>query len=500
MKHINRWMILVLMAIAGLQLSACTRNPPTPNASEPAEVEHIEGTGLSRVTLTARAAERLNIQTTPVREEQVIRTRRVVGEVVGKASVDTSSGLFVRAPLTESDLNKVDRGQPALVFPLTGDDEATGVVAQAVEASACDAVYYLVDSAEHGLAPGQRVLVELSLLGSGTQQKVVPYASVIYDLHGETWVYKTGEPLTFVRHPITVDYIDGDMAVLSEGPPVGTEIVTVGVIELWGAETGVGGHTSVSPDLAASSSQEVSASQTPDDQAAGSEEAYTVDIYPPDFVAVIDNAYFPLIPGAKYVYEAEKIGEGLERVELEILSEKREVVGIQATIMRSTTYLDGQLMEDNNLLFVQDKDGNVWYFGEIVKAYENGQLVKNAGGWEAGVDGALPGIIMYADPAAHIGETYRLEYYPCWAEDMAELVSVTESITIPNGSFENVVQTLNSTPLEPYALEHKFYAEGVGMIKGVDLNTGDEVFLVEFTDPYGQPVSFSVEEHPPVSD
>ena len=500
MKHINRWLILVLMIIAGLQLSACTRNPPTPNGSEPAKVEHIQGTDLSRVTLTARAAERLDIQTTPVREEQVIRTRLVVGEVLAKASVDTTPGLFVRAPLIESDLNKVDRGQPALVLPLAGDGEATGVIAQAVEATACDALYYRVEGAEHGLTPGLRVLVELSLLGSGTRQKVVPYMSVIYDLHGETWVYKTNEPLTFVRHPITVDYIDDDRVILVDGPPVGTEVVTVGVAELWGTETGIGGHTVVSPDLAASSSQELLTSQTPDEQTAGIEEAYTVDINPADFVGVINNAYFPLIPGAKYVYEADKLREGLERVELEILSEKREVMGIQATIVRSTTYLDGQLVEDNDVLFAQDKDGNVWHYGEIVKAYENGRLVSKAGSWEAGADGALPGIVMYADPAVHIGENYRLQYYPCFAEDMAELVSVTESITIPYGSFANVVQTLDSTSLEPYALEHKFYAEGVGMIKGVDLNTGDEVFLVEFTDPFGRPFRFSFEELPPVSE
>jgi len=493
-------MILVLMIIAGLQLSACTRNPPTPNASEPAEVERILGTDLSRVTLTARAAERLDIQTTPVRVEAVIRTRLVVGEVVAKASVDTTPGLFVRAPLNETELNKVDRGQPALVLPLAGDEEATGVIAQAVEATACDALYYRVNGTEHGLTPGLGVLVELSLLGSGTQQKVVPYESVIYDLNGETWVYKTGEPLTFVRHPITIDYIEDDRVVLVDGPPVGTEVVTVGVAELWGTETGIGGRTAVSPDLAASSSQEVSTSHNLDDQTAGIEGAYTVDINPADFVGVINNAYFPLIPGAKYVYEEEKLREGLERVELEILSEKREVMGIQTTIVHSTVYLDGQLVEDNNVLFAQDKDGNVWNYGEIVKAYENGRLVSKAGSWEAGADGALPGIVMFADPAVHIGETYRQEYYPCWAENMSELVSVTESITIPYGSFDNVVQTLDSTPLEPYAFAYKFYAEGVGMIMGVDLNTGDEVFLVEFTDPFGRPVKFSFEELPPVSE
>ena len=74
---------------------------------------------------------------------------------------------------------------------------------------------------------------------NGTKQVVVPYAAVIYDLHGETWLYTNPEPLTFVRESIVIDAIDGDMVILSEGPSVGTEVVTVGVAELFGAETGV---------------------------------------------------------------------------------------------------------------------------------------------------------------------------------------------------------------------------------------------------------------------
>jgi hypothetical protein len=215
-------------------------------------LEHVEGTDLYRVVLTEKAAERLVIQTAPVREELVVRTRTVGGVVmelpIASASAD-SSQLGVRVPLTESDLNKVDRSQPALVLPLTGDDGATGVSASPVEPppsrhtqEATGALYYVVDSAEHNLVLGQRVFIELTLEGSGSQQKVILYSSVIYDLHGETWAFISPEPLTYVRHSIVVDYIDGDMAVLLEGPTVGAEVVTHGVAELWGAESGVGGH------------------------------------------------------------------------------------------------------------------------------------------------------------------------------------------------------------------------------------------------------------------
>jgi hypothetical protein len=75
---------------------------------------------------------------------------------------------------------------------------------------------------------------------SGKVQKIVPYASVLYGLHGETWLYINPEPLIFVRYLITIDYIDGDLVYLTEGPPAGTSVVTVGVAELYGADTGVG--------------------------------------------------------------------------------------------------------------------------------------------------------------------------------------------------------------------------------------------------------------------
>ena len=78
------------------------------------------------------------------------------------------------------------------------------------------------------------------MIQSGSVRNVVPYASVLYGLQGETWLYVNPEPLTFMRKTITIDYIDADLAVLSDGPPPGTEAVTVGVAELYGIDTGVG--------------------------------------------------------------------------------------------------------------------------------------------------------------------------------------------------------------------------------------------------------------------
>ena len=153
---------------------------------------------------------------------------------------------WVRVPLNESDLQKVDRSQSALV--LAGDDLDAAMMATPVEAPAAgDAqqttgvLYYdVIESAGRELVPGQRVRVETTLSGSGTLRKVVPHSSLIYGAHGETWVYTSPEPLTYVRHPVSVDYVQGDLAVLSDGPPAGTEVVSVGVAELYGTEFEVG--------------------------------------------------------------------------------------------------------------------------------------------------------------------------------------------------------------------------------------------------------------------
>jgi hypothetical protein len=242
----NNTTSIVVLLIAGLQISACS-DADTPTKIEPATVEHIEGTDFSRVILTPKAAERLGIETAAVREVQVTRKRSPGGEVVPSPAekVADVGGVWVRVMLNESDLQKVDRSQPALV--VAGDDPDAALMATPVETPApggaeqtTGALYYVIESAGRELAPGQRVRVETPLSGSGALRKVVPHSAVIYGAHGESWVYTSPEALTYIRHPITIDYIEADLAVLSDGPPVGTEVVTVGVAELFGTEFEVG--------------------------------------------------------------------------------------------------------------------------------------------------------------------------------------------------------------------------------------------------------------------
>lgn len=201
-----------------------------------------------------------------------------------------------------------------------------------------------------------------------------------------------------------------------------------------------------------------------------------------DFTGAIDNPYMPLVPGVTRIYES-RTADGLERIEVTVLDETRQVMGVMTTVVRDTVTVDGVLVEDTFDWFAQDEAGNVWYFGEAVDNYEDGVLADHAGSWEAGVDGAQPGIIMYADPLAHAGEPYRQEYYAGEAEDMGRVVGAAEPLAVPFGAFDDVVQTEDWTPLEPDLREHKFYARGVGVVREINLQTGEAVELVSLLMP-----------------
>jgi hypothetical protein len=194
-----------------------------------------------------------------------------------------------------------------------------------------------------------------------------------------------------------------------------------------------------------------------------------------DFVERIDNPYWPMAPGTRWVYR-----EDGARVVVTATAEKKEILGIQATVVHDVVSEDGELVEDTNDWYAQDKDGNVWYLGEETKEYEDGKVKTTAGSWEAGIDGAEAGVIVPADP--EVGLTYRQEYYKGEAEDAGEILSLDEWVGVPFGSFEDVLMTKDFTPLDPDVLEHKFYAKGVGPVLVVGISGGsDREELISFT-------------------
>jgi len=192
---------------------------------------------------------------------------------------------------------------------------------------------------------------------------------------------------------------------------------------------------------------------------AGAAEAYNPQIVPTDFTADITrNPYLRLPVGRKLVYES-RAGAGVERTEILIPGWTRTIMGVETLVYWDRVYFNGELVEDTRDYLAQHKNGDVWYFGEDVDNYRNGQLTDHGGGWIAGVDGALPGIWLVGNP--RVGDSYRQEYNPGRAEDAAKVVSVSETVSTPLGTFRDCLKTFDWSPLSRDT-EHKYYCRETG--------------------------------------
>ena len=205
-------------------------------------------------------------------------------------------------------------------------------------------------------------------------------------------------------------------------------------------------------------------------------EDYNPTIVPADFqdgsgnALPIDNAYWPLTPGTTFIYEGE--GEdGVERNEVYVTHDTKVVMGVTCTVVLDREWVDGELTETTDDWYAQHKNGDIWYFGEDSDG---------GGSWEAGVNGAKPGILMLANPQP--GESYRQEYLEGEAEDMAKVLRLNASAAVPHGEYDNCLETKEWTPLSPGENEHKYYAPGVGLVRVTELQGGQVHFdLIEIT-------------------
>jgi hypothetical protein len=200
-----------------------------------------------------------------------------------------------------------------------------------------------------------------------------------------------------------------------------------------------------------------------------------VNIDPAEFTTDIDNPYWPMKPGSRWVYrEVHSEDLTVEKVVVTVTSETKKIAnGVTARVVRDVVSENGVPTEVTDDWYAQDNAGNIWYMGEATTEYVDGKPKTTAGSFEAGVDGAQPGIIMPADPKP--GLTYREEYYEGEAEDAARIVSLGEQAEPPAGHFPNALMTRNINPLEPKVLEFKFYAKGVGPVSTVGVSGGSKL-------------------------
>ena len=208
-----------------------------------------------------------------------------------------------------------------------------------------------------------------------------------------------------------------------------------------------------------------------------------VELDPADFTTRIDNPYWPMAPGSRWVYRETDSEGAVQRVVVTVTKRTKRIAnGIEARVVRDVVTEGGEPVEVTDDWYAQDSEGNVWYLGEATTEYENGRPASTAGSFEAGVDGAQPGIIMPAKPEP--GMSYRQEYYKGEAEDRAEVIGVDEQAEVPAGHFEEVVMTRDVNPLDPKVLEFKFYAPNVGPVLAVSVSGGsDREELIRFQRP-----------------
>jgi hypothetical protein len=199
--------------------------------------------------------------------------------------------------------------------------------------------------------------------------------------------------------------------------------------------------------------------------------SYAPVLDPANFVAVVDNPYFPLPVGRTLVYTGVKDGQ-TQTDTVTVTNQKKIILGITATVVSDVATHDGAVLERTFDYYAQDRRGTVWYLGEDTTAFLPNGKTDTSGSFLAGVDGAQPGIIMEANP--QIPDAYRQECYAGHAEDAAWVVATDGTVTVPDGKVRNVLTTLESTRLEPGAYDEKIYAPGIGIVSERSL-AGDEV-------------------------
>jgi hypothetical protein len=178
-----------------------------------------------------------------------------------------------------------------------------------------------------------------------------------------------------------------------------------------------------------------------------------------DFVGEVNNPWFPLKPGSVWRYKGLKEGTNTTDV-VTVTHQRKKILGVTTTVVHDVVSVRGRPEEVTDDFYAQDRHGNVWYFGEETEELNaQGETTSTEGSFEAGVEGARPGVLIPGHPK--VGMVGRQEFLKGEAEDRFRILSLRASVSVPFVSTRKALRTREWTPLEPATVDNKYYVRGV---------------------------------------
>jgi hypothetical protein len=184
--------------------------------------------------------------------------------------------------------------------------------------------------------------------------------------------------------------------------------------------------------------------------------------------AVVDNPWFPLVPGTQFVYEGSALEDGdriPRRVVITVTDLTKVIGGVRTRVSWDLDYANDELVEAELAFFAQDNGGNVWHLGQYPEEYEEGEFAK-APAWFHGLAGAAAGIAMHVDP--QLGEpSYAQGFAPPpvdWT-DRGRVYKVDQRTCVPTDCYDGVLVVEEFERSKPKAFQLKYYAPGIGNVR-----------------------------------
>jgi len=208
-----------------------------------------------------------------------------------------------------------------------------------------------------------------------------------------------------------------------------------------------------------------SGARAPGSIQSGAGPGWPATLSPNDFVARVDNPWFPLQPGSQYRYTGVK--DRVKMVDIVRVTDRTKLIqGVKTTVVHDVVSVNRRPEEVTDDFYAQDRRGNVWYFGEATRELDrHGNTVSTEGSFQAGVDGARAGVLIPGHP--RVGLAARQEFLEGQAEDHFKVLDLDARVSVPLLHSRHALRTREWTPLEPGVIDNKYYVRGIGTVREI---------------------------------